>query len=250
MSGSICDAPARRVMGASAGAEAARDRIEVRLEDRLQHQLERHLDQSVFERRDAQWAELSRLTRLRDEPLPNRLGLVGSSAQLLSDFLQEACDAIGPLFDLLPRHTIRARRVATPVTGQASSSMKKRSAVAYNIEQICEPLLGVRSTPPIQLALHVENELGIHRVGQKSISCLQNVSTARLCHVDGFPALGLLRGLRPRFARSPVASAIRSPRGRQRGRVPKFHFRSLSAVGADSTPCGFWLPGLAGFPGR
>ena len=46
-----------------------------------------------------------------------------------------------------------------------------------------------------------------------SISCLQNVSTARLRHVDGFPVLGLLRGLRPRFARSPVASAIRSPQG-------------------------------------
>ncbi len=27
-------------------------------------------------------------------------------------------------------------------------------------------LVGVRGTPPIQLALHVENELGIHRVGQ------------------------------------------------------------------------------------
>ena len=45
-----------------------------------------------------------------------------------------------------------------------------------------------------------------------SISCLQSVSTARLRHVDGFPVLGLLRRLRPRCARSPVASAIR-PRG-------------------------------------
>ena len=48
-------------MGASAGPETVRGRIEVRLEDRLQHQLERHLDQSVFERRDTQWAEFSRL---------------------------------------------------------------------------------------------------------------------------------------------------------------------------------------------
>src|SRR3712207_8195822 len=47
---------------------------------------------------------------------------------------------------------------------------------------IREPLVGVCGTPPIQLALHVENEPGIHRVGQKSISCLQVVSTARLRH--------------------------------------------------------------------
>src|SRR5262249_12579110 len=40
----------------------------------------------------------------------------------------------------------------------------------------------------------------------------QAVSTARLRHVDGFPVLGLLRGLRPRRARSPVASAIRLPK--------------------------------------
>ena len=69
--------------------------------------------------------------------------------------------------------------------------------------------------------------------------------TARLRHVDGFPVLGLLRRLRLRFARSPVASAIRPLRRRQRGRVPKFHRRSSSALGADSTPCGFRHPGLA-----
>jgi hypothetical protein len=85
---------------------------------------------------------------------------------------------------------------------------------------------------------------------KSSIPCLQIVSTARLRRVDGFPVLGLLRRLRPRCARSPVASAIRPRRGRKRGRVPKFHRCSLFAVGADSTPCGIWLPGLAGFPGR
>ena len=207
-------------MGASAGPEAVRNRVEVRLEDRLQHQLERHLDQSVFERGNAQRAELPRLARLRDEPLSNRLGLVGSSTQVLSDVLQEACDAIGPLLDLLPRHAIRARRIAAPVTGQPLPSVEQCSAVAYDIEQICEPLVGVRSTPPIQLALHVENEPGIHRVGQTSISCLQNVSTARLRHADGFPVLGLLRGLRPRFARSPVASAIRSLESGNAGGFP------------------------------
>lgn len=120
---------------------------------------------SVFERGNAQRAELSRLARLGDEPLPDRLGPVGSSPQLLSDVLQEACDAIGPLFDRLARHAIRTRRVAAPITGQLLPSVEQRSAIAYDIEQIREPLVGVCGTPPIQLALHVENEPGIHRVG-------------------------------------------------------------------------------------
>jgi hypothetical protein len=200
-------------MGASAGAEAVRGRIEIRLEDRLQHQLERHLDQSVFERGNTQWAKLSRLARLRDQSLPDGLRPVASLSQFLPDVFQKACDTIGPLFDCLTRHVIRARCVAASITSQPFPSTKQRSAIAYDVEQIREPLVWVRSTPPIQLALHVENELGIHRVGQVSISCLQVASTARLRHADGFPVLRLLCGLRLRRACSPVASAIRSPRG-------------------------------------
>jgi hypothetical protein len=153
-------------MGASAGPETIRDRVEVRLEDRLQHQLERHLDQSVFERGNAQGAELPRLARLRDEPLPDRLRLVGSSPQVLPDILQKTRDAIGPLFDRLSCHAVRARCVAAPVTSQPLPSMGQRSTIAYNIEQIRELLFRVRGAPPIQLALHVENEPGIHRAGQ------------------------------------------------------------------------------------
>ena len=111
-------------MSASSGPEAIRDRIEIGLENRLQHQFERHLDQSVFERGNAQRAELSRLARLRDQPLPDRLGPVGSLSQFLPDILQKAYDAIRPLFDRLAGHAIRARRVAAPVTGQPPPSMK------------------------------------------------------------------------------------------------------------------------------
>src|SRR5712691_13318770 len=153
-------------MGASAGPEAVRGRIEIRLEDRLQHQLERHLDQSVFERGNAQRAKLPRLARLRDQSLPDGLRPVASLSQVFPNVLQKAYDTIGPLFDRLTRHVIRARCIAAPITGQPLPSTKQRSAIAYDVEQIREPLVGVRSTPPIQLALHVENELGIHRVGQ------------------------------------------------------------------------------------
>src|ERR1700693_4961716 len=126
-------------MGASAGPKSVRDRIEIRLEDRLQHQLERHLNQAVFKRGDAQGAELPWLARLRDEPLPDRLRLIGSASQVLPDILQETCDAIVPLFDRLSRHAIRARCVAALVTSQPLPSMGQRSAIAYNIEQIREP---------------------------------------------------------------------------------------------------------------
>ena len=154
-------------MGASTGPEAIRDRIEIRLEYGLQHHFERHLDQSILKRGDAQGPELSRFARFRDQPLPNRLGPVGSMPQVLPDILQKACDTIGAPFDRLPRHAIRARCIAAPVTSQPFPSVDERSAVADNIEQIRKHHRGVRGTPPIQLALHVENEPGIHRVGQE-----------------------------------------------------------------------------------
>ena len=216
-------------MGASSGPKAVRDRIEIRLEDRLQHQLERHLDQSVSERRNAQRTELSRLARLRDQPLPNRLWPVNSLSQVLPDILQKACDTIGPPFDRLSRHAIRARCIAARVTGQPLPSVRQRSAVAYNVEQIREPFLRVRSTPPIQLALHVENEPGIHRVGQGV-----HLLLARCIHCLPSPCGRLSRPRTTTQAPSPLrVFAGRfgrpSPRGRKRGRVPKFHRCSSSA---------------------
>ena len=83
-----------------------------------------------------------------------------------------------------------------------------------------------------------------------SFSCLQFVSTASLRHVGGFPVLGLLRRLRPSSARSPVASVIFQPEFEEaRIRFPGSTDVPVSALGADCTPCGFRLPGLAGFPG-
>jgi hypothetical protein len=237
-------------VGASAGPEAVRDRIEVRLEDRLQHQLERHLDQSVFKRGNAQRSEFSRLARLRNQPLPDRLRPVASLSQFLPNILQKACDAIRSLFDCLTCHAIRAGCVAAPVAGQPFPGTKQRSVIAYDIEQIREPLAGVRSTPPIQLALHVENELGIHRVGQAVPLLL-----ASCIHCPPSPCG---RFSRPRTTmRAPTPPRAFAGRfghpshywKRKRGRYPKFHRCSWSALGADSTPCGFRPPGLAGFPG-
>jgi len=127
------------------------------------------------------------------------------------------------------------------VAGEPSPSLVQSSAVTYEIEQINKDLIGVFVAPPIQLALHVEDERDIHLAGHASTSCLLAVSTASLRHVDGFPVLGLLRRLRPLSPRSLVTSAIRCRK------LPEATTRFLGfvtdlspALGADSTPCGIW----------
>ena len=226
-------------MGASTAPEPVGGRVEVRLEYWFQHQLQRHLHQSVFERGDTQRSELSRFARLRDQPLPDGLGLVGSVAQFAPNFFEESRCATGTLFDLAPRHSVRARCLAALVARQPFPGGGNHSAVAYKIEQIREPLFRVRGTPPIQLALHVEGEPGIHRVGHKSTSCLPVVSTAFLRHVDGFPVPGLLRRLRPSFPRSSVASIILTSSRQETGKRFSGSVDDLSSVlGADFTPCG------------
>jgi hypothetical protein len=229
----------QRVMGASTAPEPIRDRIEIRLEDRLQHQLQRHLHQSVFERGDAQWPELPRFARLRNQPLPDGLGLVGSVAQFAPNLFEESRCATGTLFDLAPRHSVRARCLTALVAGQPFPGGGNHSAVAYKIEQIREHLVGVCGTPPIQLALHVEDKPGIHRVGHQPASCLHSVPTAFLRHVDGFPVPGLLRRLRPSFPRSSVASIILTSSRQEAGKRFSGSVDDLSSVlGADFTPCG------------
>jgi hypothetical protein len=124
-----------------------------------------------------------------------------------------------------------------------------RHSIRSVFEQIREPLVRVCGTSPIQLALHVEDEPSIHRAGHKSTSCLHAISTAFLRHVDGFPVPGLLRRLRPPFSRSSVASIIPTQSGWEAGVGFSGSVSSLSSVvGADSTPCGIWSLGLAGFP--
>ena len=236
-------------MGASTAPKPIGGRVEVGLEYGLQHQLQRHLHHSVFERGDTQRPEFPRFARLRDQPLPDGLGLVGSIAQFFPNLFEESSDATGTPFDLVPRHPVGSRCLAARVLGQPLPGHVNRSAVTNQIEQICEHLSGVCSTPPIQLALHVEDKPGIHRVGHQPASCLHSVPTAFLRHVDGFPVLGLLRRLRPPYSRSSVASII-LPRLRPEaskefsGSVDNL----LSTVGADFTPCGIRPSGLAGFP--
>jgi len=67
-------------------------------------------------------------------------------------------------------------------------------------------------------------------------SCLQTAFTVPLRHVDGFPALGLLWGLRPLLMRSPVALVI--PKEAPAG-FPGSDNNPLLVLGPDSTPDGF-----------
>jgi hypothetical protein len=124
-----------------------------------------HLHQSVFERRDARRPELSRLAGLRDQPLAHQLGAVVSAAQFLSDILKKPLHTALPLFDLAPRHPIRAGCPAPRVASEPLPSMAERAAITYPIEQVRESFVGIRVTPPVQLALHVEDERSIRRAG-------------------------------------------------------------------------------------
>ena len=224
------------VVGASTTPEAERGRIEVRLEDRLQNKLQSHLYQAVFQRRDAQRSEPARLARLRYPPLPDRLWPVGSIPKLRLDLVEEALHPAATLFDLYPPNAIRAGRLAARVAGHPTPGIIERSAVTHQIEHVPEPLVRGRLTPPIQFALHVEDKLGIHRAGLPPTSCRLTVSAAPLRHVNGFPALGLLRGLRPTLPRSSVASIISG------GDAATRFLGSIAdlspAVGTDFTPCG------------
>lgn len=196
-------------MGASTGPEAIGGRIEVRLENGLQHELQSHLHQSVSERRDAKRAQLVRSARLGDEPLPYRFRTVAAAPKLPADLCEEHRHATGPFFDLTPRDAIRAWCLAAPIAGHPFPGLFQRPAIAYDIEQIHEDLVGLRGTPPVKLALHVEDERGIHRAGRHpSTSCWKALPTIPLRHVSGFSALGLLRGFRPSRRRSSVASII------------------------------------------
>ena len=177
-------------------------------------------------------------------------GSVGSVAQLFSDFFEERRGATGTLFDLAPRHPVRARCLTAPVAGEPSPSRGKRSAVTYEIEQIREDLIGVRGTPPIQLALHVEDERGIHRAGHQPASCLH-------CCIHCLPSpCGRLSRPRTTTKAPPLCRrdhrSLRSScprRGRRRGQGFSGSVDDLSsALGADFTPCGIRPSGLAGFP--
>src|SRR5713101_6614490 len=169
----------QRIMGASPATEPERGGIEVRLEYGFQNDFQGHLHQSVFERRNAKRPELSRLARLRDQPLAHKLGSVVSVVQFLSDVLKKPFHTAVPLFDLAPRHPVSARCPAPRVAGEPLPSMAERAAITYQIEHVREPLVGIRVTPPVQLALHVEDERGIRRAGpHRPTSCWHSVPTA------------------------------------------------------------------------
>ena len=239
----------QRVMGASTAPEAIRGRIEVRLEDWLQHELQSHLYQAIFERGNPQWPNLAWLARLRDKPLSHGFGTIGAAAKLSRDLFEEACHAAGTLFDLITRDAVCAGSLAALVAGELHPSRDERSVIAYEIEQIRKSLFGIGVTPPIQFALHVGDEPGIHRAGHASSPCRPSVPTIPLRRVDGFPALRLLRGLRPSASRSSVASIIFVQKHEEA--TPRFSGSVTdlsSALGADFTPCGLWPLNPAGSP--
>jgi hypothetical protein len=127
------------------------------------------------------------------------------------------------------------------VGGKLFPRTVKCAAITHKIEHITERHIRVRIAPPIEFALHVEDERGIYRAGHLSTSCWPTSSTVPLRHVNGFPVPGLLRGHSLLPARLKVASFIPSF---EREAVARF-FGSvvdlLPVLETDFTPYGIGL---------
>jgi hypothetical protein len=194
-----------RVLRASAWSEAIRTGGKVRLEDRLQDQLQRRLHHPVSDGRDTEPAPLG-AARLGDQPLPDRSRLKLSRPHRFAEQSQK-----GFLTDehLHPvgGPAVHPGRAAAGVAPYPIPRHLKERGIDNQVEQIIKPASTVLACPSMQFGLNLQyprprlvqrrpRRVGIHQrpPGMTTPPC---EPAARLRHVDGFPALGLLRGLRP-----------------------------------------------------
>ena len=215
------------VLRSAPGPESVRGRAKVRLEDRLEHELGRRLHDPVAHRRDAQGSELPRA--LRDQPLTRRQRTVGAilelrtepgedtfHAHLLDNAAGLTIDTGGPgppvAFHPFPRDE---QRRGSQTRLNRSPKRRCSSWAAHRCSLVCHP--STRSS-----ANFASSGAGVFTPDlPNSVSC--HGPAVRLRHVDGFPALGLLRGLR--HAQRPSAGighsrAATSGRART-GRLPR-----------------------------
>src|ERR1039458_3544484 len=160
---------------------------------------------------------------LRDHHLPDLRGPVFPGPQLSPDLGQEAAHAPGPALDMGSGHPVDAGRPRALIPPDAHPRFCQEVRVADEVEQVTEPAGRILSRPAVQLSLHTPylpqhdqlvirlpgllirplgDGTGIPRrvFGHYSTSLLSFVTdwhTAALPHARGFPALGVLRRLRP-----------------------------------------------------
>ena len=218
------------VLRPAPGPKSVRGRAKVRLEDRLEHELGRRLHDPVAHRRDAQASELPRA--LRDQPLARRQRSVGATLELLSELVEDTLHA--HLFDSRAGLAIDTGGPRPPVAFHPLPRDEQRRGVTDQVEQVTEARLLVLGCPSVQLGLPSQyppprrlrrrpRRAGIHRRLFWHDSLLHCELAARLRHVDGFPALGLLRGLRhaprPSAGIGPCRAATSGPA--RTGRFPR-----------------------------
>src|ERR1022692_384901 len=169
------------------------------------------------------------------------------------DLGQEAAHAPGPALDMGSGHPVDAGRPRALIPPDAHPRFCQEVRVADEVEQVTEPAGRILSRPAVQLSLHTPylpqhdqlvirlpgllirplgDGTGIPRrvFGHYSTSLLSFVTdwhTAALPHARGFPALGVLRRLRPARAfgrhRAYPVPAPGGDRTRERPRaVPTF----------------------------
>src|ERR1022692_3064553 len=256
-----------RVLRAAAWPEPVRARLEACLEDGFQDQLERRLDHPVGQGRYPEFTELAVL--LRDHHLPDLRGPVFPGPQLSPDLGQEAAHAPGPALDMGSGHPVDAGRPRALIPPDAHPRFCQEVRVADEVEQVTEPAGRILSRPAVQLSLHTPylpqhdqlvirlpgllirplgDGTGIPRrvFGHYSTSLLSFVTdwhTAALPHARGFPALGVLRRLRPAraFGRHRAYPAPCPWLGQDTGTATggsHVHCCPVNGLGIRLCPCG------------
>ncbi len=142
-----------RVLGSPLRPEPVRARLEVRLEDGFQHQLQRGLDDPVRDARYAQLAELSRPSRLGNQPFPHRQRPERAVLEGGPQVLQKPGHA-HLLLDPGGGHAVHAGGVRALVARDPVERHDQRRRVVHEVEQVIKPAARIGRRPPVKLGLH------------------------------------------------------------------------------------------------
>lgn len=197
------------------------------------------LNNAVLDRGNAQGTELPWFTRFGDELAPRRARSICAGAQFGLKLVEE------PPFpnlgaDAPHGHPVDPGGSAASVRGHASPTVTKHAQVSKPTPHVPPTVVGIRLAPLVEFALNAEYPSLIGLAIRVHRSFLRHTSLpSSLRHVRGFPALRLLRKLRPRSRPFPAVAASPVPiwADDPSSRVP---IRDLMSLGGELYPwrCG------------
>ena len=212
---------------------------------------ERGLHEPVHRGRDPEAPELAPLARLGDHRLPHRDRGERRRALRCSRASPEERRDIGVVGDEGRDHPVDPGGSCPLVAPHPLPRHHEERRVMDEVEQVIEPAARIIGRPLVQLGLHPRTRspasievwprrAGIHqRSPSLAVACCEHAGPLR--HVDGFPALGLLRVLRPTPRPSADDGPSRRPAGCwPRGRGPRdgshVHSRTVRRVRCPAMP--------------